>query len=169
MNACSAVARLTLMSSLVAGAVASLPSTADAQAVPDACAVLTAADVAEVVGSEPRKPRPAQPSRSMPGSRLTGSTCEYRGEGWRIRFFLERGHDAESKKIGRMAFKNWRPIKGLGDEAYWGQHDPAKPGTMTVVRGTDVMVLNWFIRGETAGSGTLENSTALMQRALKRL
>ena len=60
MNACSAVARLTLMSSLVAGAVASLPSTADAQAAPDACAVLTAADVAEVVGSEPRKPRPGR-------------------------------------------------------------------------------------------------------------
>jgi hypothetical protein len=51
----------------------------------DACALLTATDVAEVVGSEPRKPKPAQ-SRQMPGSPMEGSTCEYRGDGWRIRF-----------------------------------------------------------------------------------
>jgi hypothetical protein len=167
MNAFPGVGRLTFLLGLAAATF--VPAAAGAQSALDACGVLTADDVSEVVGSPPRKAKPAQPTKTLPGSRLSGSTCDYRGDGWRIRFFVERGHDAESKKITRMTFKNWRPVSGLGDEAYWGQQDPAKPGTMTVVRGADVLVLNWFIPGETAGPGTLENSTELMRRALGRL
>jgi hypothetical protein len=135
----------------------------------DACAVLTKADVAEVLKEEPRKPKPAEESRQMPGSRLTGSTCQYMGEGWRIRFFVERGHDAESRKVGRLAFKGWKQVPKLGDEAWWGQSDPAKPGTMTVFAGTHALVLSWFVRGGKVGPGTLENSTELVRRALGRL
>ena len=135
----------------------------------DACAVLTKADVAAVVGREPRSPKPAEPGRQIPGSDLQSSTCQYQGDGWRIRFFVEHGHDDESRKIARMTLKGWKAVKGLGDEAYWGQHDPAKPGTMTVFKGPHALVLNWFIRGGKEEPGTLENSTELMRRAVGRL
>ncbi len=135
----------------------------------DACAVLTKADVAEVLKEEPRKPKPAEESRQMPGSRLTGSTCQYVGDGWRLRFFVERGHDDESRKVGRLAFKGWKQVPKLGDEAWWGQSDPAKPGTMTVFAGTHALVLSWFVRGGKVGPGTLENSTELLRRAVGRL
>ena len=135
----------------------------------DACAVLTRADVAGVVGSEPRKPKPAEPSPQLPGSEMVGSTCQYRGEGWQLRFFVERGHTEESKKVVRRTLKNWERVDGVGDEAYWGQSDPAKPGTMSVFDGTHALVLNWFIRGGQVGPGNRDNSAKLMRKALERL
>jgi hypothetical protein len=135
----------------------------------DACAVLTKADVTEVLKEEPRKPKPAEESPQMPGSRLVGSTCQYAAEGWRIRFFVERGHDDESRKVARLAFKGWKDVPKLGDEAWWGQSDLAKPGTMTVFAGSHALVLNWFVRGGKVGPGTLENSAELMRRAIGRL
>jgi hypothetical protein len=135
----------------------------------DACAVLTGADVAAVLKEEPRKPKPAQDARQLPGSELVGSTCQYVGEGWRLRFFVERGHTEESRKIARPMFKGWQTVPKVGDEAWWGQSDPAKPGVMTVFSGSHTVVLSWFVRGASAGPGTLENSRELVRRALERL
>jgi hypothetical protein len=135
----------------------------------DACALVTKADVAAVVGQEPRSPKPAEPGRQVPGSELQGSTCQYRGDGWRIRFFVERGHDESSKKLLRTTLRGWQKVPGLGEEAYWGQSDPNKPGTMTLFDGSHAMVLSWFVRGDTPGPGTLEKSTDLLRRALDRL
>src|SRR5688572_24329630 len=87
----------------------------------DACALLTRADVADIVGEEPGNPKPAETTPQLPGSEMVGSTCQYKGEGWRLRFFVERGHTESSKKVARMAFKGWKPVGGLGDEAWWGQ------------------------------------------------
>jgi hypothetical protein len=145
------------------------PATQEPAGPLDACALLTRADVATVVGEEPRKPKPAEAKPQLPGSDFVGSTCQYSGEGWRIRFFVERGHTESSKKVARMTFKGWKPVSGLGDEAWWGQSDPAKPGTMSVVSGTHAMVLNWFVSGGKVGPGSLENSTELVRRALARL
>jgi hypothetical protein len=135
----------------------------------DACAVLTKADVAAVVGQEPRSPKPAEASRQVPGSELQGSTCQYSGDGWRIRFFVEQGHDASSKKLLRTTLRRWQKVPGLGEEAYWGQSDPNKPGTLTLFDKSHAMVLNWFVRGDTPGPGTLEKSSELLRRALGRL
>lgn len=147
----------------------SRPARAEASGLLDACAVLTRADVTEVLKEEPRKPKPAEESPQMPGSRFTGSTCQYVGEGWRVRFFVERGQDDESRKVARRTFRGWKEIPGLGDEAWWGQSDPAKPGTLTAFAGSHALVLNWFVRGGKVGPGTLENSTELLRRALGRL
>jgi hypothetical protein len=135
----------------------------------DACAVLTRADVAEVVGEEPRVPKAAEPSPQLPGSEMVGSVCQYRGEGWRIRFFVEQGHSKESKEIARTTFKGWQRVPGLGEEAYWGQSDPNKPGTLTAFNGPHAVVINWFVSGDTPGPGTLEKSRELVRRALGRL
>jgi hypothetical protein len=135
----------------------------------DACAVLTKEDVVAVTGEEPRTPKPAEAKPQLPGSDMEGSTCQYVTKGWRLRFFVERGHDKSSKELLRTTLKGWQRVPGLGEEAYWGQSDPNKPGTMTLFEGSHGLVLNWFVRGGTAGPGTLEKSTELMRRALKRL
>ena len=135
----------------------------------DACALLTRADVAGIVGEEPRSPKPAEMKPQLPGSEMVGSTCQYKGDKWRLRFFVERGHDKSSKELLRTTLRGWQPVSGLGDEAYWGQSDPNKPGTMTLFAGSHAMVLSWFVGGGTPGPGTLEKSTELMRRAVGRL
>jgi hypothetical protein len=135
----------------------------------DACALLTRADVTEVVGEEPRKPKPAETAPQLPGSEMVGSTCQYSGEGWRLRFFVERGHTEASRKTARPAFKGWQTVRSVGDEAWWGQADPSKPGTMSAFSGSHALVLNWFVRGGKVGPGSLENSAELMRRAVTRL
>ena len=145
------------------------PARQEASGPLDACALLTQADVAEVVGEAPRTPKPAESSPQLPGSELVGSTCQYTGEGWRLRFFVERGHTESSRKVARMAFRGWQTVRGVGDEAWWGQSDPAKPGTMSVLSGSHAIVINWFVRGGKVGPGSLENSTELTRRALGRL
>lgn len=135
----------------------------------DACAVLTRADVAEVVGEEPRAPKPAEASPQLPGSTMVGSTCQYRGSGWSLRFFVERGHTKESKQLASTPLKTWQRVSGVGEEAYWGQSDPNKPGTMSAFAGRHALVLNWFVRGGVVGPGTQEKSSQLLRRAFKRL
>jgi hypothetical protein len=135
----------------------------------DACAVLTRADVTEVVGEEPRAPKPAESSRQLPGSTMEGSTCQYRGDGWTLRFFVERGHTKESTELTRKTLKGWQRVDGVGKEAYWGQSDPKQAGVMTAFDGPHAIVVNWFVRGDTPGPGTLEKTSELVRRAFKRL
>lgn len=162
---------------LVAGVVLAaglVPAAARAQdtALPDPCAILTAADVEEVVGEkQERNPR----ARRTDYGTVTSLVCTHRTPGWTVALHIERGRTAEDvegylKTLGAVVKQttgapSMVPVTGLGDRAWWGPVNPTN-GILHVVKGTDIIWLQTHGKGKDAG--TLGKTRAMMEMALAR-
>jgi hypothetical protein len=147
--------------------VASLGAQGSATESTESC-FLTPAEV-EAVSGEKVLGRPRGQLRDLMG--LKSYRCRYRGDNFTVEVSLESGRSREDlqlylKMLGAVAqgaTKNsLQPVKGLGDQAWWGQINPTN-GSLHIVRGTDVLTVQTY--GKAPGAGTQEKTRALADKA----
>jgi hypothetical protein len=143
----------------------------------DACALLTPADVKDVQGEEPVESKASEQSdgnliihqcffRLAEFSKSVSVSAGTVGRAHWNRMFAER---AESEEEGREREGRGgdarRPVRGLGDEAYWLPTPVG--GTLYVRQGEDLLRI--ALGGSVSDADRLMKATTLAGRALPRL
>ena len=133
----------------------------------DGCSFISAADVEAVSGEKlERKPRVVR--RTQMTVEVYG--CSYKSPNFNVEVRLEAGRDAEGLQMYLTALKgtvrkttasNLKPVKGLGDEAWWGPINETS-GILHVIRKTDVLWVQTYGKGP--GAGSLEKTKAITDK-----
>lgn len=123
----------------------------------------------EAISGEKVLGRPRGQLRDLMG--LKSYRCRYRGDNFTVVSSLEVGRSRDDlqlflKMLGAVAEGNTttnslQPVKGIGDQAWWGQLNPTN-GNLHIIRGTDVLTIQTYGK---AGGGNLEKTRALAEKA----
>ena len=138
----------------------------------DACALYTREEVAALANTTATKPRP---SENRFGT-VTSNSCWTRASNssWSVKVNVERSRSSDEIKqmlatLGitakRTTSVGLKPVTGIGDEAYWGQIDPAH-GMLHIVVGKSLLTVETWGRG--TGAGTLGPTKEIATLVVKR-
>ncbi len=160
----NAFAIILLGSLATPGPMTAQGTTADAY---DGCALISVADVEAIIG-EPLRGRPRVVRRTI--MTLENYGCSYRSQNFNVEVRLETGRDRDGlemylKALGatvkQTTASTLRPVTGIGERAWWGPVN-ATNGMFHVVRGTDVVWVQFY--GQGPGAGSLEKTRAIAEK-----
>jgi hypothetical protein len=138
---------------------------APAATLPDPCALFTREEVEKLAGEPTRKPHKSETSQINSISCRTSSST---GQ-WSVALVIEDKGSQEMLGMYMKSIKNvaggLKEVKGLGDEAYWGQINPNN-GQFHVIIGTVVITVQTW--GKAAGAGTMEKTRPIADLVISR-